>query len=390
MHRWPLCIAMLLLIPPDAALAADPDLRAIAERIVGQVAAVKEGEIVLIGAPDTDFELASNLMWAVRRRKGDALSLIRREKDERRSYDEVPAELDALPEFANRKVVDIIDVQIYVSHRENLDLLADVPSDRRAARAKALTPVTVAFIQKGVRYIDIGNNLYPTNAAAKRYGMSMAALTKLFWAAIDIDYRELAARAEAVKNVMSGSQVHLTHPNGTDLKVSIDARPVFASDGVMSDADRKLGGAAVQVWLPAGEVFLAPVPGTAVGKLVIDRSFIDGKEVVDLELDFEGGRVVGMKARKGIEPLQAAFDSAGEGADRFGVIDVGLNPALIPPKGSKLRSWVSEGTVTVGIGNDLWAGGSNNVAFGHYGHVQGMSLSVDGHDVVKDGLLVVR
>lgn len=388
MLRLLLCLAMLL--PATPTLGNPPDPKAIAERVVGQVAGVREGEVVLIGAPDTDFELASQLHWAVRRRKGDALSLIRRERDERRSYDEVPAELDDLPEFANRKLVDIIDVQIYISHREDLDLLADVPAERRAARAQALVPVTEAFINKGVRYVDIGNNLYPTNALAKRYGMSKAALAKLFWAAIDVDYNAVAAKGAAVAKAMKGNEARLTHPNGTDIRVKLNKRPVYVSDGVMSDEDRKEGGAAVQVWLPAGEVYVTPVPGTAEGRLVIDRSFIDGKEVLDLVLVFKAGNVVEMTAKKGLEPLKASFDSAGNGAGAFGVIDVGLNPALVPPRGSKLRSWVGEGTVTVGMGNNLWAGGNNNIAFGHYGHLAGMTLTVDGRAVVKDGVLVVK
>jgi leucyl aminopeptidase (aminopeptidase T) len=387
MRRTLLYVSLLTVATPS--WAADPDPRAIAERVVGQVAGVREGEVVLIGAPDTEFELASQLAWAVRRKKADSLSLIRREVDERRSYDEVPPQLDNLPEYANLKLVDIIDVEIYISHRENLALLEDVPAARRTAREQALTPVEEAFHKKSVRYVDIGNNLFPTDATAKRFGLSKAALTKLFWAAIDVDYPALAARGEAVKAALVGKVAHLTHPNGTDLEVGIADRPILVSDGVISEADRKIGGAAVQVWLPAGEVYLVPVPGTAKGTLVIDRSFVDGQEVLGLRLTFEAGKLVEMNADKGLELVEAAYDSAGEGRDRFGVIDVGINPALIAPKGSKLVSWVSWGTVTTGIGNDLWAGGTNGVAFGHYGHMQGTSLKVDGRDVIKDGALVV-
>ena len=68
-----------------------------------------------------------------------------------------------------------------------------------------------------------------------------------------------------------GKEIHLTNANGTDLKASIEKRTVMVSDGVISDAKRKEGGAACWTYLPAGEVYVSTAAGTAEGRVVVDR-----------------------------------------------------------------------------------------------------------------------
>src|SRR2546430_10705319 len=47
-----------------------------------------------------------------------------------------------------------------------------------------------------------------------------------------------------------------------------------------------------------------------------------------LTLVFSQGKLTGMTAASGLAPLQATYDAAGSGKDRFGVIDIGLNPEV--------------------------------------------------------------
>ena len=99
-------------------------------------------------------------------------------------------------------------------------------------------------------------------------------LTKIFWAGVNVDYTKLKSKGEAIQKLLtSGKEIHITNRNGTDLKVQIAGRPFFISDGIISEEDIKKGGSACQVWLPAGEVYLTPVPGTANGKVIVDVQF---------------------------------------------------------------------------------------------------------------------
>ena len=48
--------------------------------------------------------------------------------------------------------------------------------------AKAGQPVGELFQKRNVRSVEMGNDLYPTEWRAKRFGISLDDLTKAFWA----------------------------------------------------------------------------------------------------------------------------------------------------------------------------------------------------------------
>jgi len=72
------------------------------------------------------------------------------------------------------------------------------------------------------------------------------------------------------------------------------------------------------------------------------------------------------------------------GEDGMGVVwkaeDTKLK-RLVP--GSKMVAWMPSGMITVGIGNNTWAGGENNVSYGLSTHLPNSTLTVDGENLVK-------
>ena len=142
------------------------------------------------------------------------------------------------------------------------------------------------------------------------------------------------------------------------------------------------------IWLPAGEVFLAPVPGTASGKIIVDRQIFQGRPITNLELTFDEGRLTDMSAGSDADALRAYFDAAGPGKDVFSFVDVGINPNVKIPPGSDMMAWMASGMITVGCGGNLWAGGDNNCPFGMSHFLPGSTLEIDGKPIVKDGTLL--
>ena len=69
-------------------------------------------------------------------------------------------------------------------------------------------------------------------------------------------------------------------------------------------------------------------------------------------------------------------------------IDLGLNPRSRTPTGSSYYSWEMGGMVTLGLGNNSWAGGENDSDAALALHVPGTTLSINGKTIVKDGKLV--
>lgn len=376
-----------LAIVPGAA-AAPPDLEATAKTLVNQCANLKQGDLVLITGTPKDTELLENI--AVNVRKLGAFPLISIESDRlvKRIITEVPATFDTqTPEF-NLKLANIVNATIAVDRTENPALLAGISPARITAWQKARMAVENASLKHNVHSVALGNGLFPTEATAELYGLSTEKLSTIFWDGVNTDYNKLQATGDAVKRtIKAGKEVRLTNPNGTDITFNIESRPVFVSDGVISPEDASTGGPACQVWLPAGEVYVAPVSGTAEGKVVIDRQIFQGKEITGLTLVFRNGKVTEMTARSGIEPLKALYDAAPAGKENFAFFDIGINQSMTIPQGSKLLAWMPAGMVSIGWGNNTWAGGSNDSPFSASGFIPGSTLTIDGKALVEKGTL---
>ncbi len=364
------------------------DHEALAQKLVNQCTGVSEADLVLVYGGARDVELLENIAVHVQKLGAFPLVTLGSDRMSRRRYTDVPAKYDAqTPEF-NLKLANLITAQIGVDFGETQGLLADIPPERLAAVGKAFQPVNDLMMKRNVRRVFLGNGLYPTTELAKQFGISQEALSKIFWGGVNVDYAKLQATGEWVKTDLErGKEAHLTNPNGTDLKMRIEGRPVFVSDGVISAADMQRGGPACQVWLPAGEVYLAPVPGTAEGKVVIDRQFFQGKEIQGLTLTFKAGQLTAMTAKSGIEPLKAAYDASGAGKESFAFIDIGINPNVRLAPSSRMVCWMSAGMIIVGIGNNIWTGGENNVSFGLENFLPGSTLKIDGKVLVENGAL---
>lgn len=364
------------------------DYEALAQKLVIQCASIHEGDLVFVSGGVRDVELLENIAVHVRKLGAFPLVTLGSDRMTRRMFDDVPTKYDSqTPEFA-LKLANLITAQIGVDFSETVGLLGDVPPERIAAVNKTYVPVDDLMRKRNVRQVYLGNGLYPTTETAKLFGVSQEELSKIFWDGVNVDYSKLQATGEAVKAALAtGKEVHITNPNGTDLKVRIEGRPVFVSDGVISADDMQRGGAACQVWLPAGEAFTAPIPGTAEGKVVVDRQFFQGKEIQGLTLTFKAGKLTSMTAKSGIEPLKALYDASGPGKDLFAIVDIGINPKVRLVPGSRMVAWMPAGMITVGIGNNTWAGGENNAPFWLPNFLSGSTLKVDGKVLVENGTL---
>ncbi len=384
-------VAALLFIPAaecSQQKGTGVDYEALAKKLVTQCANIHEGDYVLVTGGVRDFELLEDI--AVNVRKVGAFPLVSLNSDRmwRRSFDDVPAKYDSQNREFDLKLAGLITVQIDVDFVETEAFLAQVPPERVATFWKKLFLVGDALLKRNVRWVQLGNGLYPTSERAKQFGVSQEELSKIFWDGVNADYSKVQATGKAVKAALaSGKQVHITNPNGTDLKMQIEGRPVFVSDGVISADDVQTGGAACQVWLPAGEVYLAPVPGTAEGKVVVDRQFFQGSEIQGLMLSFKAGKLTSMTAKSGLEPLKALYDASGPGKDVFGGIDIGINPDVRLVPGSRMVAFMPAGMVTVWIGGNIWAGGENNVGYMMNNFMPGSTLEVDGKVLVEKGVL---
>ena len=370
--------------PAKAAPATD--MKALAAKIVNQSAGVKEGEVVLVSGGVRDLELLENIVTEVQKVGGQPLLSINTEKIAKRSYTDVPEKYDSQEPKLGMALARTANVAINVDSGETEALMADIPPARLAARAKADSPVGEEFRKNKVRSVNVGNDLYPTEWRAKRFEMPLDAFSKLFWEGINTDYTTLQSTGEKARTALAGKEIEVTHPNGTNIKVSLDAKPAYISDGIISADDVAKGN--TEVFLPAGEAAVVTASGSGTGKFVIEKQYFQGKEVKNLVLNFENGKLTSMTGEgDGFAPMKADFDARGEGKDLLSYVDIGINSSYTLPPNSKLGNWVSAGMVSVGTGNNMWAGGTNNSTGGVVGHLAGCTVKVDGRVVVENGTL---
>jgi len=366
--------------------SAPTDLKALASKVVTQSAAVKEGEIVLVSGGVRDLELLENIVTEVEKAGGSALLTIETDRMAKDQYKEVPEKYDSKEPKLGLALAKTANVTINVDSTETEALLADVPPARLAARAQAGAAVGKELIKNKVRSVAIGNDLYPTEWRAKRFEMPVDNFAKLFWEGVNIDYTALQATGEKARTALTGKEIEITHPNGTSLKANIDSKPAYISDGVISADDVAKGN--LSAFLPAGEAAMITAPNSGSGKFIIEKDFFQGKEVHNVVLTFENGKLTSITGEgDGFAAMKADYDARGEGKDMLSYIDIGINPNYTLAPSSKLGNWVSAGMVSLGSGNNTWAGGSNDATGGAGGHLAGCTVKVDGKTVVENGVL---
>ena len=361
--------------------ASAVDYAAIAEKVVATSANVKEGEVVQIVGGPGDLALLEELAVAVRKRGAHPLLTLNTENLAKKMIAAVPDKYDTQAPKLALELNKFVNVRIVIPAVRDPSIYNALPADRRTKRTKADAPAQEGARKKNIRLVELSNGFAPSASRAKELGMSEPELAKTFWDSLSGDFTAVQTKCDALKTTLAaGKELKITHGNGTDLTIKLKSKKVVTSDGVITDADIKAGGPGVQVWLPAGEAYL--VPGASNGKVVDDMMLYEGKTVDGLTIEIKNGKSTSLTAKAGWDRVKGLYDLAGPGKTELSVIDFGCNPSL-----KAKESFVAAGTVTLGFGNNVWAGGTNKEPFGLVLHLPGTNVSLDGKPLIENGTL---
>ena len=383
-----LAVAIVLALAGAPVLAQAPDYDAIADNLVNGSLAVQPGETVVIGGGPSEIDLMAAIQVAVSKAGGQPVLTLNIPEANRRAVMETPiAHLEQLP-TAGLLLSKITDVFINVGSIEDPDLFADVPEERLAASRQAGVPLARAFNNMNFRSASLGQTGgIPTVAYAKSEGADPEEVQTIFWRAVAVSPDDLTPKATQVASRMTnGAEVRVTSEAGTDLTFKIDRFPARINAG--RTADVKPASGPTNVWLPAGEAYGCVDAASANGKLVVPTTTFRGVKVKNLRLTFKNGRVSKMSADSNGEMLEKYFDASSPKLKELSLVDLGLNPQSRIPAGSSYYSWEMGGMVTLGLGNNSWAGGDNDSDAALSLHLPGTTLSIGGETVVKGGELV--
>lgn len=172
---------------------------------------------------------------------------------------------------------------------------------------------------------------------------------------MNVDWNELAKRTKKVSKIVSLAEViQIRTPNGTFLSFSKKGRKALADTGILSKPG-SFGN------LPAGEAFLAPLEGTAHGRLVIEWAPTQQLES-PITLTVENGYVVNVSGTDNYtEYLKKKISERKENAN-IAELGIGTNEAARRPD-NILESEKILGTIHIALGDNSSFGGRVKTPF---------------------------
>ena len=226
-------------------------------------------------------------------------------------------------------------------------------------------------------------------ASARMYGVDLATWKAELVGGTTVDPLLLHRRSRRISRLFrSGHTVEIAHANGTRLRLGLRQRRPQVSDGVVPRARPKGGWDLVQ--LPAGVVSVALDERVAEG--ILRSNVRNSVGVFDTVGEVEGGRWTFSNGRltrfaydRGLELFSQSYERGGAGKDRVGLLSVGLNDRISM---APLLLDQEAGSLTLQLGRNDGAGGSNHVAWWAWLVLRGADLTVDGKSLVKGGRLV--
>lgn len=363
------------------------DYDALAERVISESAAVREGELVQVQGTVADRPLMEALAIAVRRRGAFPLLTLTSSKLGRDMYLRVPEKYDAQPPKFELGLAEIISVLIDLVP-ESDEFHSGVPPERIARLFEGRTGLHLRLHQRRIRHITIGNESYPSRARAEHWGIPYEKLERNYWGGLNTDSAVITARATWMREKLAHARlVEVTNPNGTHVTMNLAGRKILINDGLMTAEKMAAGGGALETWLPAGELLTTPVIGSVNGTIVVDRMLFQDTRVEGLRVELVDGKLTKLTAKAGLDGIKRYYDAGGPGKEQFSALDIGLNPNVEYVPEAWLNSSVAAGMILLGVGSNAWAGGENEVSLGILLYVPGSTLLVDGEPLIADGVL---
>jgi leucyl aminopeptidase (aminopeptidase T) len=207
---------------------------------------------------------------------------------------------------------------------------------------------------------------------------SMPGITKqmLERGAMIADYAKVGRITARLARMLRGAErMRITTAKGTDLVASCKGRKLMLDTGIY----RKKG-----EWgnLPAGEVYFAPVEGTAEGVVVIDGALF-GRVSKPVKVTIHDGRVASVAGSKKLAEVLRKY----ENADNVAEIGIGTNYAarII---GNVLENEKVLGTCHVAFGNSTALGGCIYSSVHIDGVIKKPTVEADGKVIMEDGKLL--
>ena len=283
----------------------------------------------------------------------------------------------AIPEMA------AIDLRVAIHSAWNTRELSGVDPARVAAVREAQAPLMELYMRRSAaKELRWCVTAYPCEAFAQDADMSLAAYEDFVYRAGWLHlpdpvaaWRGFAEKLGAVADRLSGVRTLRVLAEDTDLTVGVAGRTWVPCNGERN--------------FPDGEVFTGPIETDTTGDVRFSfPAIFSGREVEDVRLRFDGGRVVQSEAAAGQELLRQML-AIDEGASILGEFAIGTNYGVQGFSKQILFDEKIGGTCHMAVGAGYPETGSTNHSGLHWDMVcdlrSGGEIHADGELIYRDG-----
>ena len=194
-----------------------------------------------------------------------------------------------------------------------------------------------------------------TRLCGCRYASMPLFDVSMFEGSMHVDWQALARRTRALEKIVNTAEyIEISTPNGTQIRLSKQGRKALSDTGILTKKG-SFGN------LPAGEVFLAPLEGTAEGKMVLQ--WAPTRELsAPVTLTVSNGIVVDIRGSDPfVEVLKLKLGERDENRN-IAELGIGTNPMAKRPD-NILESEKILGTVHIALGDNSSFGGRVKTPF---------------------------
>jgi aminopeptidase len=273
------------------------------------------------------------------------------------------------------------EAMVSIRSQGNTRSLSNVDPARQTLRSRARNEINAIYFERNARdeFRWVGT-LFPTAAYAQDAEMSLSEFEDYVYRANYVDTLDPIAKWKEIHDLQQKwvdwlqgkKRVEVKGPN-VDLQLSIEGRTFINSDGKNN--------------MPSGEIFTGPVENSVNGWVRFTYPAVhEGREVSDVRLEFQDGRVVKASAAKNEAMLIEMLD-IDTGARYVGEWAIGTNRLINRFIKNILFDEKIGGTFHLALGRGYPQTGSQNKSAIHWDMICDMR---DGGEIIVDGELFYR
>jgi leucyl aminopeptidase (aminopeptidase T) len=263
-----------------------------------------------------------------------------------------------------------------------------VIAERDSSAGEPPAAVAAAMLVADIVVAPTAQSISHTEArkAATEAGVRIASMPgvteEMLARVMSADLIQLRKRGTAIGRAMgAGAEARITCARGSDLRLGLEDRTATVDAGALT-----MKGAFGNI--PCGEAFIAPMEGTAEGRLVVDGSIAGiGRVSEPIELTVREGHLTEAAGEQG-EALMGQLTEWGKEGTNVAELGIGTNEAALLT-GNILEDEKILGTAHVAFGASAAIGGAVQVPVHVDCVLRRPTVEIDGAAVVEAGDLAV-